>query len=396
MKKSLLALLLLSALPVHAKVADISRGEYLARAGDCTACHTSSNDKPFAGGKAIDTPIGVIYSTNITPDAKFGIGEYSFADFDTAMREGKAKDGHNLYPAMPYSSFAKLNDENMHALYDYFMHGVAAQNVENRNSEIPWPLSIRWPLAVWQTFFHEDKKFVPDAGHDAQWNRGAYLVQGLGHCGACHTPRGFALQEKGLTQDAADYLSGSEIGGWYAPNIRGSQRDEATLISLLKSGQSVHKSFAGPMAEVVTNSTQYLSDEDLQSIAVYLKSLPAPAAKVEKTAAVSIDPSAEKLYKTYCSTCHGVNGQGHDYVIPALAGNGLVTIDNPINLINVISMGAETPRTEGNLSYKMPGYKGVLNDQQMADVLTYIRGSWGNQAPAVSASDVSKVTKEKK
>ncbi|TQI81752.1 mono/diheme cytochrome c family protein [Serratia fonticola] len=366
----------------------MSAGEYVAKAGDCTACHTAPGGKTLAGGMKFPTPVGDIYATNITPDKQHGIGNYSFDEFDRAMRQGIAKDGHRLYPAMPYTAYAKMSEQDMRALYDYLMHEVAAQDTANRESDISWPLSMRWPLAVWNQLFHEDRPYQPDDRQNAQWNRGAYLVQGLGHCGSCHTPRGWAMQEKGLDSKSPEFLSGAELDGWYAPGLRGLKADE--VVALLKSGRSQHAAIAGPMSDVVTHSTQYLSDDDLQGIALYLQSLGSEKAKPVVASAVpeTVMASGRQTYAMYCSTCHGNKGEGSDNVIPALAGNLSVTADNPLTALRVVLEGAHTPVTQHATATVMPGYGWVLNDQKAADLMSYLRGSWGNRAAPVTAEQV--------
>ncbi len=214
--KWLCALILLAAGPAQAGQANdpdmVERGRYLARAGDCVACHTAPGGTEFVGGLPLETPIGRIYSTNITPDRHTGIGAYSLEDFDRAVRAGVGKDGHHLYPAMPYPSYAKVTDDDLRAMYVYFQEGVPPQEQGNRPSEIPWLLGFRWPLTVWNFLFLRREPFRPDGHRDATWNRGAYLVQGLEHCGSCHTPRGLAFQEKALTDGEGRGLSG---GGQY-------------------------------------------------------------------------------------------------------------------------------------------------------------------------------------
>ncbi|RTF76568.1 cytochrome c [Serratia marcescens] len=366
----------------------IKRGEYLARAGDCVACHTDGkNGKTFAGGLAMETPIGTIYSTNITPDKKTGIGDYSFEDFDNAVRKGVAKNGSTLYPAMPYPSFALVKEDDMRAMYAYFMHGVQPVEQANKDSDIPWPLSMRWPLAVWNQLFHDDQPYQADPQQSAEWNRGAYLVQGAGHCGSCHTPRGWAMQEKGLDGKEPVFLSGAELDGWYASNLRGLPPEEVT--ALLKTGRSRHAAVAGPMSEVVTHSTQYLSDGDLNAIAVYLRSLaPDTAAKPASSAAQADNSGGKATYAMYCSTCHGNKGEGTDFAIPALAGNATVTADNPLTALRVVLEGAHTPITQQAMAFDMPAYGWALNDRQAADLMSYLRGSWGNQAAPVTVQQV--------
>ncbi|MGF6191619.1 c-type cytochrome [Serratia sp. 2723] len=382
--RPLYLMLLLAGGSAHA----MSAGEYVAKAGDCTACHTAPGGKELAGGMKFPTPVGDIYATNITPDKQQGIGSYSFAEFDRAMRQGVAKDGHRLYPAMPYTSYAKMSEQDMRALYDYLMHEVPAQDTANRESDISWPMSMRWPLAVWNTLFHEDQTYQPDSKQSTQWNRGAYLVQGLGHCGSCHTPRGWAMQEKGLDNQSPEFLSGAELDGWYAPSLRGLKPDD--VVALLKSGRSQHAAVAGPMGDVVTHSTQYLSDGDLQAIAQYVHSLEikAPKPAVTTTVPSASMASGSQTYAMYCSTCHGNKGEGSGNVIPALVGNLSVTADNPLTALRVVLEGAHTPVTQHATAIVMPGYGWVLNDQKAADLMSYLRGSWGNQAAPVTAEQV--------
>jgi mono/diheme cytochrome c family protein len=384
---SLRSLYLLSLLAAGGSAQAMSAGEYVAKAGDCTACHTAPGGAELAGGMKFPTPLGAIYATNITPDKLHGIGAYSFEEFDRAMRQGIAKDGHRLYPAMPYTSYAKMSAEDMRALYDYLMKEVPAQNVANRDSDISWPLSMRWPLAVWNSLFHDDQPYQADPQQSAEWNRGAYLVQGAGHCGSCHTPRGWAMQEKGLDGKAPVFLSGAELDGWYASNLRGLPPEEVT--ALLKTGRSRHAAVAGPMSEVVAHSTQYLSDGDLNAIAVYLRSLaPDPVAGAASKAAQADNPSGKATYAMYCSTCHGNKGEGTDFTIPALAGNATVTADNPLTALRVVLEGAHTPITQQAMALGMPAYGWALNDRQAADLMSYLRGSWGNQAAPVTVQQV--------
>ncbi|OKP28973.1 c-type cytochrome [Serratia fonticola] len=390
--RPLYLMLLLAGGSAHA----MSAGEYVAKAGDCTACHTAPGGKELAGGMKFPTPVGDIYATNITPDKQQGIGSYSFEEFDRAMRQGVAKDGHRLYPAMPYTSYAKMSEQDMRALYDYLMHEVPAQDTANRESDISWPLSMRWPLAVWNMLFHEDQTYQPDSKQSAQWNRGAYLVQGLGHCGSCHTPRGWAMQEQGLDNQSPEFLSGAELDGWYAPSLRGLKPDD--VVALLKSGRSRHAAVAGPMSDVVAHSTQYLSDDDLKAIAQYVHSLEIEALKPVATMAASSASMASggQTYAMYCSTCHGNKGEGSDNVIPALAGNLSVTAENPLTALRVVLEGAHTPVTQHATAIVMPGYGWVLNDQKTADLMSYLRGSWGNQAAPVTAEQVRDAWKRTK
>jgi len=282
--------------PDAGQAALIEKGRYLADAGDCTACHTAKGGQPFAGGLPIASPIGTLYSSNITPDKATGIGGYSLEDFDRAVRHGIAANGGSLYPAMPYPAYAKVNDDDLQALYAYFMHGVAPVNAQNRANAVPWPLSMRWPLAIWRKVFARDPDavvFKADGYKDADVARGAYLVQGLGHCGSCHTPRAVTLQEKALDESSPVYLSGGPvIDGWLAVNLRGNPADGLgswsvdDIVATLRSARSeTHAVLGGAMGDVVVHSTQNLTDKDLHAMAAYLKTLPASDRQVSSFAA---------------------------------------------------------------------------------------------------------------
>lgn len=379
-------LLALPTFPLQAAPA-MSAGEYVAKLGDCAACHTSEASKPLAGGKGFPTPVGTVYATNITPDKTHGIGNYSLPEFIKVMREGITRSGDPLYPAMPYTAYAKMSDEDLTALYHYLMQDVQPQAIANKASDIPWPLNMRWPLRGWNWLYHDDGRFTPVTGKSEEWNRGAYLVQGAGHCGSCHTPRGIGMQEKALTEADPLYLSGATLDGWYAPDIRGSRYDKQALIDLLKTGRSLHQAVSGPMAEVITHSSQYFSDADLASIATYLTGLDdeAPAARGNRAYASA---GGKADYAMYCSTCHGNDGRGNDHVIPSLSGNQTVLAEDPASLLNVLLHGAETPVTQGHIGYHMPGYGWTLNDQQIAELVNTLRASWGNEGVAIKPETV--------
>lgn len=392
----------------------IDKGAYLARAGDCVACHTSTGGKPFAGGYAMATPIGSVYSTNITPDKDTGIGEYSFEDFDNAVRRGIAREGHTLYPAMPYPSYARVTEEDMRALYAYFMHGVEPVHQENRASDIPWPLSMRFPLAIWRWLFApQAADFQPVPGTDPVVARGAYLVEGLAHCGACHSPRSLTLQEKALSDDdSRQFLAGGAAAeGWVAKNLRGDARSglgswtEEDLVHLFKTGRSERSAVFGSMTLVVEHSTQYLSDDDITAIARYLKTLAAvdPDEKAHNfddtiaRALFSGDDSATgaALYIDNCAACHRTDGQGYSKVFPALAGNSTVMSEDPTSLIHIVLAGGTVPATRHAPSaFTMPPFAWRLSDDEVADVVSFIRASWGNDAPAVGPGQVSSLRSE--
>lgn len=384
-------------------------GEYLARAGDCVACHSVPDGKAFAGGLKMGSPLGNIYSTNITPDPETGIGNYSLEDFDRAVRQGIAKDGRRLYPAMPYPSYAKLTDADVAALYTFFMKQVPPVHQANKPNEIPSYLSFRWPLAIWNLLFTTSGGYVDKSAHDAEWNRGAYLVQGLGHCGACHTPRGVAWQEKALDDSKPDYLSGAELDAWYAPDLRGDVRSglggwsKDDIVAFLKAGHNRGETAFGSMIDVVNNSTPYLSDSDLNAIAVYLKSLSATstqqavayndATTVALRSGHASQPGAT-VYTGTCANCHGLDAKGFSPYIPTLAGNPIVLDDDPSSLINLVLNGSNPLVVKGTPdAYRMPQFRLQYSDQQIADVISFIRNGWGNQAPAITAAEVAKLRK---
>jgi mono/diheme cytochrome c family protein len=384
-------------------------GEYVARAGDCVSCHSIPGGKAFAGGLKMGTPLGAIYSTNITPDPLTGIGRYSLADFDRAVRQGIAKDGHRLYPAMPYPSYVKLTDADVAALYSFFMKQVPPVRQTNLRSEIPVYLSIRWPLAIWNVFFAPSGSYVAKPDRDAAWNRGAYLVQSLGHCGACHTPRGIGLQEKALDDSSPNYLAGAELDAWYAPGLRGNTRtglgtwSKMDISEFLKHGHNRIGTAFGSMIDVVNNSTSYLSDSDILAIAIYLKSLPATSMQQAvaynngTTAALRNRPTTQPggaVYTGACGSCHGLDGKGFAPYMPALADNPVVLDDNPSSLINLMLNGSIPLVVKGAPdAYRMPQFRQQSSDQDIADVVTFIRNGWGNQASAVTAAQVAKLRK---
>ena len=410
MKNLVIATLaLLGTASLHAAEVDqslIKQGEYLARAGDCVACHTAKGGKPFAGGLPMETPIGTIYSTNITPD-KTGVGEYSFEDFDQAVRHGVAKNGSTLYPAMPYPSYARVSETDMQALYAYFMHGVEPVAQENKASDIPWPLSMRWPLMGWRWLFAPKVEDYKATSTDPVIDRGAYLVEGLGHCGACHTPRALTMQEKSLSAaDGTTFLAGSApLEGWIAKSLRGDHKDglgswsEEQLVQFLKTGRSDRSAVFGGMSDVVTHSMQYMTDADLTAIARYLKSLPAtdpndqPHQYDEKAAKAlwNGDDSQRgaSVYIDNCAACHRTDGHGYTRVFPALAGNPVLQSEDPTSLIHIVLKGGTLPATHTAPStFTMPGFAWRLSDQEVADVVSFIRGSWGNKGAPVSAKEV--------
>lgn len=391
----------------------VQRGAYLAKLGDCAACHTAPRGKAYAGGLPLSTPFGTLYSTNISPDPGTGIGRWSLREFDGALRRGVARDGHNLYPAMPYPSYAKLRDDDVAALYGYFMKGVEPAAQANREAELRFPFNMRWTLALWNFAFLDAKPYQDKIGQDAQWNRGAYLTQGLGHCGACHTPRGVGFQEKGLDERSAAFLSGTQIDGWFASNLRGERRaglgrwSPSEVMAFLRTGSNRHAMAFGSMTDVINKSTQYLQENDLVAMARYLKSLapqerdPTPdyvypehsAPAMRATQAALERPATDRggrAYRQYCLQCHGADGRGRGTLLAPLAGNPNVLTHDAASLINVTLNGARPLVIQGLPSpYPMPAFGATMNDREIADVLTFIRGAWSNGAGAVRAKDVA-------
>lgn len=394
-----------------ARAGDPKRGEYLARAGDCMACHTAKGGEPFAGGVPFPTPLGTIYSSNITSDPTHGIGSWSFEAFVRAMREGVAPNGTHLYPAMPYTAFAKVNDDDLKDLYAYFTTRVAPSSQRDRKSDIVWPLSMRWPLAFWNRAFHDDARFVADPAKSVEWNRGAYLVQGLGHCGTCHTPRGAAFQELDLDGHGPHYLAGSRLDDTSPINLRGDKGSglgdwsKPDIVALLKTGRTPHSAVTGPMGEVVANSTQYLADTDLRAIAVYLKSFAAERGKSDGQPAYQYDDATvesirtgrandvgARIYLDSCAACHRQNGEGAPRVFPSLANNPMVLAEHPDSLIDVVLGGARLPSTEAAPSpLAMPPFGWRYSDDEIAALATFVRSSWGNHAGAVTAEQVRRL-----
>ncbi|SAK65967.1 alcohol dehydrogenase cytochrome c subunit [Caballeronia temeraria] len=400
---------------VHAQTSDlVTRGAYLAKAADCAGCHTAPpapgkpQPHPFAGGLPMGSPFGTIWSSNITPDPQHGIGRYSYEDFARALREGVAPGGKHLYPAMPYPSFSKIDDDDMRALYAYFMHGVEPVAQAAPETHLPFPFSQRWALAFWNFAFAPSKPFTPDPKRDAQWNRGAYLVQSLGHCGACHTPRGPAYNERGFTESSRAYLTGGTNDHWYAPNLTGAQGaglgrlSPGDIAAFLKTGHGAGLATFGSMVQVVEDSTQYLDDQDLLAIASYLKSLPASEnggaydahSRLAQQSVAALHTGDDErpgagLYQSACARCHKSNGEGEELKFPRLAGNPAVLSEKPDSLVRMVLQGGRPPSTEhGPQPKKMPPFADKLTDTEVARVLTFVRSAWGNDASPVTTRDV--------
>ena len=370
------------------------RGAYLVQLGNCAACHTARGGLPFAGGKSIDTPFGAVVTSNITPDKLTGIGAWTAADFWQAMHHGRSKDGRLLYPAFPYTEYTRITRDDTDAM---FAHLLSLQPVQqtNRPHALRFPYNTQAALAVWRALFFSPEPFEPLKTESEEWNRGAYLVKGLGHCQACHAPRNMF----GATQSKLG-LSGGLIPmqKWYAPSL--SSPAEAGLqdwameeiMQLLKTGKTAQSSTLGPMAAVVFSSTQHLSDNDLKAMAHYLKALPRQenAKEDRKPATPESQQVGQGIYHDQCAQCHGDNGEGRgDYL--SLAGNRTVTMDSSVNLVRIILSGGFAPTTEGHpRPYGMPPFGHTLSDSEVAAVATYVRNAWGHNAGAVMPINVQK------
>ncbi len=384
-------------LPEAADPALIARGRYMAELGDCVACHTEGGGPSMAGGRPLETPFGVLYSTNITPDAKTGIGGYSFGAFDRAMRKGVTAEGAHMYPAMPYPSYAKISPDDMFALYVYLMKGVAPVVSANKPSEIGFPFNQRWSLAFWNLVFLDTHPFVADADRDEMWNRGAYLVQGLGHCGACHTPRGIGFQEVAMSERGASgaaFVSGAKVEEWNAINLRNLWTVPDT-VELLKTGQNRFATVSGSMTEVIHNSTQNFTEGDLVAIATYLKSLPSdhpykdlPPKGDDTVPEPMFTTRGGLAYAQFCADCHRLDGAGVAKVFPPLAGNPTVAAKDSSTLVHITLTGWKTAETQTHPRvFTMPGFA-RLDDQEIAEILSFVRSNWGNAAAPVSAEQV--------
>ncbi len=386
----------------------IQQGAYVAILGDCAACHSAPGGQPFAGGLPISSPIGTIYSSNITPDKNTGIGNYSYGDFERAVRRGILPGGTTLYPAMPYPSYARLSDADTKALYAYFTQAVAPVSAPNKSTDIRWPLSMRWPLTYWRWLFAPAvRPAVMANSGDAVLARGAYLVEGLGHCGSCHTPRDTTLQEVALSGDNPAYLSGADIDLYTAANLRGDPLtglgawSEDDIVQFLKTGHNAHEAVFGGMSDVVTFSTQHMTDADLKAIAHYLKSLPGTRnepeftydeAQAKQLAALNVSAPGALDYMNNCAACHLSSGKGYDNTFPALAGNPVILSADPVSLIHIILAGSTRPATAGApANFAMPGFAERLTDQEVAGIVSFIRSAWGNKAGTVSAGEVAKI-----
>jgi mono/diheme cytochrome c family protein len=369
----------------------IEHGHYLATLADCAACHTKKEGgKPFAGGRPIETPFGTILSANITPDSETGIGNWTDQQFDNAVRRGIRADGSRLYPAMPYVSYTKMSRDDVKAIRAYLatlkpVHSAVATN------HLPFPFNIRLAMRGWDLLFFKPGEFKPDRDKSSEWNRGAFLVNGPGHCGACHTPKNFLGADK-----TSEALQGSPVQGWFAPNITNDKMRGLGAMSvddvstLLKSGHNRVATVTGPMAEEIADSSSHFTDGDLKAIATYLKSVRGGADNA--TALTDADPrmqAGKAIFRDTCAACHGIDGKGVPNLFPALAEAPSVRSVDPTSAIRVVLRGARSVATKDEpTAPAMPSFGWQLKDDQIAAVLTYIRNSWGGAASPVSAGTV--------
>jgi mono/diheme cytochrome c family protein len=377
--------------------ASIAKGEYLARVGQCEGCHTARGGERYAGGRGIVTPFGTVYATNLTPDPDTGLGRWTRTDFRRALHEGRSKDGRALTPAFPYTNFTHVTSDDAAALHDYFQ-SLPPVKRPNRPHALRFPYDRPWMIAVWRALNFTAGEFVPDSERSAAWNRGAYLVHGLGHCDACHAQR----NAMGAVVNGTSLGGGTMPGlGWYAPSLRDAREGSIAhwkpedVAALLVTGVAPGASVTGPMAEVVRRGTQYYSNDDLRAVVEYLQSV--PQVRDSPTPRPAIDPAdlafvrGQKLYADHCADCHGKDGEGAGIAAPRLAGNRVVTMASATNAIRAVLMGGFAPVTAGNpRPYGMPPFAQALGDADAAALMTYIRNAWGNAAPEVSALAINR------
>lgn len=370
----------------------VERGRYLATLGDCAACHTAPGGKPFAGGVPIQTPFGRLVGANITPDTKTGIGSWSQADFQRAMSEGIAKGGYHLYGAMPFTAYTKVTKADNAAIFAYLQTIEPVDNPIEPN-QLPFPFDIRASLYAWNFLNFTQGEYVPDTTKTAEWNRGAYIVQGLGHCGTCHTPKSLTGGDKG-----GEFLKGYVVDGWLAPNITADPHKGVgnwsidDLTQYLKTGANQYDIASGPMAEEVAKSSQFWNNADLKAVATYLKDIGDKTATAPQPLAPT-DPvmvAGKAIYADRCSGCHVGTGEGVATLFPRLAKAPLVNNEDATSLIRVVLAGSQAGATSARPTAPiMPSFGWNLDDQEVASVLTYVRNSWGNAAPAVAPGDVA-------
>jgi mono/diheme cytochrome c family protein len=391
---------------------------YAARLGDCAACHTAEGGEPFAGGRPIKSPFGAIYSSNITPDPDTGIGGITLDQFRAALYDGIGQHGENLYPAMPYANYRKLTEADVQALHEYFTAELKPVRNAVPQTDLDFPFNLRWGIRAWKWVALPSAGFEPRFG-DPQLNRGAYLVEGPGHCGACHSPRNLVFAQEGYTSEDAAFLSGGSVGGWSAPDLRSAVAGWSSFdIDLfLATGRNAYAGVNGEMKLAIEHSLQFLTAEDRSAMTAYLVALgptrdkPAdgvPAVVVSRAETFGAEtataterlliaaepgmPLGARLYLDNCAACHFVDGKGGSQIFPALDGNATVTADSPAGLVATILEGAELPSTRMRpMAVAMPGFGGRLNDSEVAELASFVRGAWHNKAGPITAATVGEL-----
>lgn len=376
------------------------QGEYLARAGDCVACHTLPGGQLFAGGRPMPTPFGTLYAPNITPDPETGIGTWTADQFYAMMHAGRSPDGGLIYPAMPFASYTKVTRKDSDAIYAY-LRSVPPVRQANRPNDLRFPYNNRSLILGWRTLFFQEGEFRPDPSKSEAWNRGAYLVQGLGHCSMCHTP----INALGGSSESRAFEGGLiPMQNWYAPSLTSNKEaglgdwSIEDISDLLRAGVSKRGAVYGPMAEVTYDSLQYLTDEDTRAMAIYLKSLAehgvpeAPAPAVPMAESSLLMDLGKTVYGASCASCHGADGRGMPPQYPPLAGNQSIQMASAVNPIRMVLNGGYPPGTAGNpMPYGMPPFAQSLSDDEVAAVVTYVRSSWGNRGEAVTARQANEL-----
>lgn len=380
----------------------IARGEYLARAGDCIACHTVPSTQMFGGGRPMETPFGTLYTPNISSDKQYGIGAWTAAEFYRMLHDGKSRDGTLLYPAMPFASYTKVTRADSDAIFAY-LQSTQPVHQANRPHDLRFPYNQRSLLLGWRTLFFRPGEFKPDSTQSVEWNRGAYLVEGLGHCTMCHT----AINALGGNSASKQFQGGLiPVQNWYAPSLTSNKEaglgdwSIEDIVDLLHAGVSNRGAVYGPMAEVVYDSFQYLNEDDVRAVAVYLKSLPGRSNEVDKSPKSSfmteegarLAPLGKKIYDAQCAICHATEGQGKLPHFPPLANNQSIQMNSAVNPIRMVLNGGYAPGTKKNpMPYGMPPFAQSLSDEEVAAVVTYIRTAWGNHGTPVSIREVNEL-----
>ena len=381
----------------------IKQGQYLVQAGDCVACHTAPGGALMAGGRAMPTPFGTLYSSNITPDPEAGIGKWTADNFYNMLHTGRSPDGGLIYPAMPFPEYTKVTRPDSDAMFAY-LRSVPAVHLPNKENQLSFPYNNRELILGWRTLFFNEGEYKPNPDRSAEWNRGAYLVEGLGHCTMCHSP----INALGGNSQSKEFEGGLiPMQNWYAPSLVSNKEaglgdwSIEDIADLLRGGISKRGAVYGPMAEVTYNSLQYMTEADTRAMAVYLKSLGKGSALEKESSAVAVSEDSllmtlgKTIYMAQCASCHGAQGKGAAPYYPPLAGNQSIQMQSAVNPIRMVLNGGYPPGTAQNPQpYGMPPFAQNLTDDEVAAVVTYIRASWGNRGAAISARDANQLRTE--